>query len=396
VRPRQRQRTLGRSRRLVPGLVLMPFGTSYQEQLGSRTYFSRFIKPALREASVLAQRIDSDAKRDILPEELQERLRKDLIVVADVTGGNPNVMFELGFRRAWGGPVVCISTDKDNAPFWSKQWQIFDIRAHSDRAAFVRHIREQLDPAAHRRSAVEVTLLHGEVDKHRVTMSPLQDRMAEWRIQRAKDDVAKIMAGVWPFKPKTAEGYVAYVLSFAVSQLAEADVYQTVTHADFWLNRGVATSGFLRANVSAAQLGARIQRVFLLAEEHRAQAKDDRLVDLLDEHIRASKEGRRRGGRPIAVWCRFVKDVKASIRSSLGHFGLLLRPNEGFIVDLTYGAGQEPPDVTFTYSAGEACQRGPLANGRGSFAKALSHAERASAVLARWQAAAKRAAKPHS
>lgn len=62
---------------------------------------------------VRADEIDSPGE---IPQQVFEQLRDATIVIADLTGGNPNVMYELGLRHARGGCVIQIG-EFEKLPF---------------------------------------------------------------------------------------------------------------------------------------------------------------------------------------------------------------------------------------------------------------------------------------
>jgi hypothetical protein len=71
-------------------LVLMPFGR------GHGGFYKNVLKPAIREAGFVAHRLDKDDYAGNIPALFQARLRAAHAVLVDVTGANPNVMYELG------------------------------------------------------------------------------------------------------------------------------------------------------------------------------------------------------------------------------------------------------------------------------------------------------------
>ncbi|MDH4085351.1 MAG: nucleotide-binding protein [Nitrospira sp.] len=90
-------------------------GTEVRRRSDELTDF--VIKPALEPFSYIITRIDrlsrpGNITRDII----QQNLEADL-VIADISGSNPNVMYELGVRHSTGKPVVLMTSESDRIPF---------------------------------------------------------------------------------------------------------------------------------------------------------------------------------------------------------------------------------------------------------------------------------------
>ena len=91
--------------------ALMPF----QEILDS--YYKEIIKPALEIMGYQVKRADEIyGTRPIIDDIVSEISEAD-ILVADVTGKNPNVNYELGYAHALHKEVIIITQDLMDIPF---------------------------------------------------------------------------------------------------------------------------------------------------------------------------------------------------------------------------------------------------------------------------------------
>lgn len=96
--------------------VAMPFNPHMKDVF----YFG--IQGPVRDAGLVCERIDHDAFTGDIMQWLKERIATASLVVADLTGANPNVYLEVGY--AWGKdrPVVLICSDTEETAF--------DVRGH--------------------------------------------------------------------------------------------------------------------------------------------------------------------------------------------------------------------------------------------------------------------------
>jgi nucleoside 2-deoxyribosyltransferase len=72
--------------------------------------------PACKAHGVTPVRADNISEAGEITEQVFRRLRDADLVIADVTGGNPNVMYELGLRHTRNKATIQIS-ERDNHPF---------------------------------------------------------------------------------------------------------------------------------------------------------------------------------------------------------------------------------------------------------------------------------------
>src|SRR3954466_6599644 len=73
-----------------------PERETYEESL---RVMAEVIEPACGRLGITAVRADGLARAGELTEQIFRRLRDDDIVIADLTGANANVMYELGLRH---------------------------------------------------------------------------------------------------------------------------------------------------------------------------------------------------------------------------------------------------------------------------------------------------------
>lgn len=95
--------------------VMMPFNAVYPSPTDDPVY--KAVKEATAQLGYDCKRVDeitapTDIKQDIL-----KLIEGSRIVVADLTGANPNVYYEMGLAHARGRIVIPISSDKGNLPF---------------------------------------------------------------------------------------------------------------------------------------------------------------------------------------------------------------------------------------------------------------------------------------
>ncbi len=79
--------------------------------------FHHILDPVLQECGYSAKRADHIQKPGIITNQIFERIFADDLVIADLTGNNPNVFYELGVRHATQKPCVQIVDIGNKIPF---------------------------------------------------------------------------------------------------------------------------------------------------------------------------------------------------------------------------------------------------------------------------------------
>jgi hypothetical protein len=91
--------------------VVMPFQTLFESE------YEKVIKPAIESAGLVCVRGDEIYTRQTIVEDIWRSMRRARVVVAELSGRNPNVMYEIGLAHAIGKPIVLITRNEDDVPF---------------------------------------------------------------------------------------------------------------------------------------------------------------------------------------------------------------------------------------------------------------------------------------
>jgi hypothetical protein len=91
--------------------VMMPFGNPFDE------YYLEIYKKAIEENDLKPVRADDLFRPSPIIRDIWEYINNSKVLLADITGLNPNVMYELGLAHAIAKPVILISDNIKNVPF---------------------------------------------------------------------------------------------------------------------------------------------------------------------------------------------------------------------------------------------------------------------------------------
>jgi hypothetical protein len=91
--------------------VLMPFASEFDE------VYRQLVQPVAREVGLTVLRADEIAGPGFILEQIRAAIVQARIVIADVTDGNPNVLYELGFTQALGKSLVIVAKENSKFPF---------------------------------------------------------------------------------------------------------------------------------------------------------------------------------------------------------------------------------------------------------------------------------------
>lgn len=91
--------------------VAMPFASLFERE------YTRVIKPAVEGAGLVCVRGDEIYSDQSIVQDIWKSLRTARVVVAELSGRNPNVMYEVGLAHALGKPIILLTRNQDDVPF---------------------------------------------------------------------------------------------------------------------------------------------------------------------------------------------------------------------------------------------------------------------------------------
>jgi nucleoside 2-deoxyribosyltransferase len=96
--------------------VLMPFDAQFQD------IYKLGIQSVANECGVVAERVDEQTFSETILERIYRQIENSDFVIADMTGRNPNVFYEVGYAHARGKLVTLLTQSAEDIPF--------DLRHH--------------------------------------------------------------------------------------------------------------------------------------------------------------------------------------------------------------------------------------------------------------------------
>jgi len=91
--------------------VIMPFHKSFTDT------YNLGIKPACEAAGAACERVDEQTFVDNILMRIYQQIARANVVVADMTGQNPNVFYEAGFAHGVGKQVILVGQKESKIPF---------------------------------------------------------------------------------------------------------------------------------------------------------------------------------------------------------------------------------------------------------------------------------------
>jgi hypothetical protein len=91
--------------------TIMPFGGWYDR------YYEEVYKPAIEAAGLKPHRADDLNRPSSIINDIWDLTRGARVLLADLTGRNPNVFYELGLAHAIAKPVVLVADSIESVPF---------------------------------------------------------------------------------------------------------------------------------------------------------------------------------------------------------------------------------------------------------------------------------------
>lgn len=96
--------------------VLMPFSEEFED------IYEAGIKPACKDAGAFCERVDEQIFREKILDRVYNQIAAADIIVAEMTGRNANVFYEVGYAHALNKQVILLTQDADDIPFDLKHY----------------------------------------------------------------------------------------------------------------------------------------------------------------------------------------------------------------------------------------------------------------------------------
>src|SRR5215210_6773671 len=91
--------------------VVMPFHALFGSQ------YERVIRPAIEDTGLECVRGDEIYTEQAIVQDIWRSIRQARVIVAELSGRNPNVMYEIGLAHAIGKPIVLVTRNQEDVPF---------------------------------------------------------------------------------------------------------------------------------------------------------------------------------------------------------------------------------------------------------------------------------------
>ncbi|MCW4011285.1 MAG: hypothetical protein NWF05_11830 [Candidatus Bathyarchaeota archaeon] len=99
--------------------VLMPFQPNFER------IYKDHIKPTIEKSSFAVIKANDLYTTSAIVEDIWEQINKARLIVADVTGKNANVFYELGIAHTVGKDTVILTQDENDVPFDLRHYRFF-------------------------------------------------------------------------------------------------------------------------------------------------------------------------------------------------------------------------------------------------------------------------------
>ena len=107
--------------------VVCPIGADESDvRKNSDSLLKHIIKPICESCEFEVVRVDQINKSDSITNTILESLENNELVIVDVTGHNPNVFYEMGYRARTKKPMILLRKKGENLPFDINTIRAFD------------------------------------------------------------------------------------------------------------------------------------------------------------------------------------------------------------------------------------------------------------------------------
>jgi len=140
--------------------VLMPFNKAFHD------IYEFGIKGACDDAGTHCERVDQQIYDGTILQRIYNQIAKADIIIADMTGQNPNVFYEVGYAHALGKTTVLVTKDTADIPFDMKHFPhiVYGDEISTLRKDLIRRLKSYVasPPKAHEAPTIDIDLYLGD------------------------------------------------------------------------------------------------------------------------------------------------------------------------------------------------------------------------------------------
>lgn len=150
--------------------------------------YEAIIIPAVQSSGLKAYRADLDASPGAITPRMLQQLLAARVVIADLTGRNPNVFYELGITHSFARPLISIADSSSSLPFDAKDERVIELGEYLPTGLTLRQGQKAI---ARLEESLRIVLLEDYVPP-----SPLRDLAANRSVDQLapKDPLAAEVA----------------------------------------------------------------------------------------------------------------------------------------------------------------------------------------------------------
>lgn len=98
--------------------VVSPIGEEGSEiRTNADKLLKHIINPVCQSCGLSVERVDQINDSDSITQTIIDKLLSADLVIADISGHNPNVFYEMGYRKCTGKPIIHLKCKGENLPF---------------------------------------------------------------------------------------------------------------------------------------------------------------------------------------------------------------------------------------------------------------------------------------
>ena len=211
----------------LTAFIIMPFDSEFSD------VYAGFLNPVLKENGFDVKRADDIESQQNILRDIVEQIDQSDLIVADLTGLNPNVFYELGLAHALRKSVLLITQSIEEVPFDLKSYRLLEYDTHFAR---IENAKNQL-----------ARYLAGFRDNSITFGSPVTDFYPDNAMQSAQGMAVSISA-----QEIDGRGYLDHLIDINdhYTRMAQSTAVITADLLELYGHINVATADLTRLNAN--------------------------------------------------------------------------------------------------------------------------------------------------